>query len=78
MYLGLSPSTSNVPDITGYDPIREVYLDRSGYVYKVDNSTGVFTNLGIAKDYYASLQSGSGNMSYLAIAALVAAFYFLG
>jgi hypothetical protein len=78
MYLGLSPSTSNVPDITGYDPIRDVYIDRSGYVYKSDKSTGVFTNLGMASDYYASLQSSSGNMGYLAIAALVAAFYFMG
>jgi hypothetical protein len=32
----------------------------------------------MASDYYASLQTGSGNMGYLAIAALVAAFYFLG
>lgn len=78
MYLGLSPQTSDVPDITGYDPIRDVYISRNGYVYKSDKSTGVFTNLGMASDYYASLQSGSGNMGYLAIAALVAALYFLG
>ena len=83
MYLASSPDyafgTPQVPDITGYDYVRNIYISRNGHAWRVDNSTGLWYDMGIASDYYATLSpKTSGGSGYLAIVALIAALYFMG
>lgn len=88
MYLASTPAqsdyafgTTQTPDITGYDNVRNVYISRNGHAWKVDNSTGLWYDMGTASDYYGSLPTqptSSGTAGYFAIVALIAALYFMG
>ena len=88
MYLASTPlerdyafGTTQTPDITGFDPVRSVYISRNGHAWKVDNSTGLWYDMGIASDYYATLPAtgtSMGGAGYLAIVALIAALYLMG
>jgi len=78
--------TPNTPDIVGFDNVRGIYISRNGHAWRVDNSTGLWYDMGIASDYYGTLPGTStgpgagstGSGGYLAIVALIAALYFMG
>jgi len=73
----------NPPDIVGFDNVRNIYIDRRGHAYLVDDK-GLWYDMGIASDYYATLPGTStgpapaGTGGNLAILALLAALFLMG
>lgn len=67
---------TKVPDITGFDSVRNIYISRDGHAWKVDNSTGLWYDMGVASDYYATLSPGptsSGGIAPIFIGGLILA-----